>query len=139
MPMSGTGEFIDSVVLIDHLNGIPAATDYLRAVRQDAHISAITRAEGLTGLDGTPREAFARFLDCFTFLPVDREVADLAAELRRLHGWRLPDAFQAAVALHHGLRLATRDTGDFDPERFPIVVVPYVVTPGTRVSERAER
>jgi predicted nucleic acid-binding protein len=39
----------------------------------------------------------------------------------------LPDALQAAAAVHHGLMLATRNTKDFPPRRFDFVVVPYTV------------
>jgi len=38
-------------------------------------------------------------MDQFTLLPVDKEAVDNAAELRQKHGWKLPDAFQAAIAL----------------------------------------
>ena len=62
--------------------------------------------------------------------------ADLAAELRHAHGWRMPDAFQAAVALRHELRLATRITKDFNPDLHPFVVVPYTVTPRRGAAER---
>jgi hypothetical protein len=137
--MSGNGILLDSVILIDHLNGVVPATEYLRSVGREANISAITRAEVLTGLAGVPRETAARFLDCFRFRAIDREVADLAAELRREHGWKLPDAFQAAVALHHELAFATRNVSDFPPASFPFVVVPYTLTPRTGVGERARR
>jgi hypothetical protein len=66
-----------------------------------------------------------QLLDAFPLLPVDAPVADLAAELRRTVRWRLPDAIQAATAIHHGLRLATRNLKDFPPERFEFVVLPY--------------
>ena len=56
---------------------------------------------------------------------IDREVADLAAALRRQHGWKMPDALQAAAAKRHRLKLATRDVDDFPPERHRFVVVPY--------------
>ncbi|MCU0292723.1 MAG: PIN domain-containing protein [Thermoanaerobaculaceae bacterium] len=133
--MSGNGILLDSVILIDHFNGVPMATEYLRSVGGEAHVSAITRAEVLTGLEGNVRQLGARFLDCFTFVPIDREIADLAAELRPTHGWKLPDALQAASAVHHGLMLATRNTRDFDPARHPFVVVPYTPVPGSGVSE----
>ncbi len=123
--MNGRGVLLDSVILIDYLNGIAAATAYLARMGRAAHVSAITRGEVLTGLTGDARRIAARFLDCFRFLPLDRAVADLAAELRGLHRWKLPDAFQAAVAQRHDLLLATRDTADFDPERHLFVVVPY--------------
>jgi predicted nucleic acid-binding protein len=51
--------------------------------------------------------------------------ADLATELRCAHGWKLPDAFQAAIARQHGLKLATRNRRDFPPERYDFVLVPY--------------
>lgn len=133
--MSGNGILLDSVILIDHFNGVPMATEYLRRVGGEAHVSAITRAEVLTGLEGSVRQLGARLLDCFSFVPIDREIADLAAELRHLHGWKLPDALQAASAVHHGLMLATCNTRDFEPARHPFVVVPYTVVPGCGVSE----
>ncbi|MGM0558773.1 MAG: PIN domain-containing protein, partial [Myxococcota bacterium] len=55
----------------------------------------------------------------------DGPVADLAARLRRDHGWKLPDALQAAVARAHNLVLATRNIRDFPPERYEFVRVPY--------------
>jgi len=116
---------LDSCILIDHFNGITAATNYLKQAETSARVSAITRAEVLTGLVGTARQAAVRFLDCFVFLPIDRAVADLAADLRRSHHWKLPDALQAAAAQHHGLQLATRNTGDFNPKRHAFVIVPY--------------
>lgn len=125
--MSGNGVLLDSVIVIDHLNGVAAATGFLQTCGGAACISPITRAEVLTGLDGRERQLAARFLDCFQFLPIDRESADLAAELRRTQRWRLPDAFQAAVAQIHGLRLATRNTADFNPRRHSFVVVPYTL------------
>lgn len=127
--MSGNGVLLDSVILIDHLNGIPDATAYLTRVRHEAFVSAVSRVEVLTGLTGVARQTGASFLDCFGFLPVDREVADLAAELRHEHRWKLGDAVQAAVALHHGLILSTRNTKDFDPVRHKFVVVPYAAPP----------
>ena len=54
-------------------------------------------------------------------------MADLAAVLRREHGWKLPDAFQAALAQHYGVTLATRNTKDFPPSRYEFVVVPYAL------------
>jgi predicted nucleic acid-binding protein len=123
---SGTLVLLDSCILIDHLNGVHASSEWLRT-RADARVSPITVAEVLAGLDGEPRDLAARLLAMFTCLPLDREVAEAAAELRRRHGWRLPDAFQAALARRHGLWLATRDADDFPPDRHAFVSVPYVL------------
>ncbi len=116
---------LDSVILIDHFNGIDAATDYLSETQEFASISAITRAEVLTGFEPADEVAAARLLDRFLHLPIDADVADLAAQLRRDHGWKLPDAFQAAVARYHDLLLATRNCRDFPPERYEFVRIPY--------------
>ena len=116
---------LDSVILIDHFNGIEPASRYLAESHVDAAISVITRAEVLAGFPpGAARKA-ARLLDAYPNLPVEAATADLAAQLRRAHGWKLPDAFQAALAQQHGLKLATRNRRDFPPERHPFVLVPY--------------
>jgi hypothetical protein len=115
---------LDSVILIDHLNGNPAATAYLRSLK-DAHSSVVTRAEVLAGLEPQFRKLGRRLLDRYPTLPVDAEIADLAADLRRMNKWKLPDAFQAALAQQHGLKLATRNTRDFPPGKHSFVVVPY--------------
>lgn len=118
---------LDSVVLIDHFNGIPAAADYLSRNQPDAAVSVITRAEVLTGFARTAARTASQFLDCFPTLPIDRAIADLAASLRREHGWRLPDAFQAAIARHYGLSLVTRNHRDFPPRRHSFVIIPYSI------------
>lgn len=118
---------LDSVILIDHFNGIEVATNFLREHRSDAAISAVTRAEVLTGFDEAQRALPARLLDTFVCLPLDKITADLAAHLRREHRWKLPDAIQAAVAQHHGLRLVTRNIKDFPADVFDFVLMPYSV------------
>ena len=40
---------IDSVIMIDHFNGVPAATEYLLRMQGKLAISVITFAEVLTG------------------------------------------------------------------------------------------
>ena len=123
--MSGSSVLLDSVILIDHLNGIEPATQYLRETGEHAHISVITRAEVLSGATPEKVPDIRALLDQFPLILIDRDVADAAAELRRTYRWRLPDALQAAAAVANGLQLATRDTKDFPPERFDFVTVPY--------------
>jgi predicted nucleic acid-binding protein len=116
---------LDSVILIDHLNGIRAATEYLAKVHMHSAISVVTRAEVLTGYDSPQLQPIKQFLDAFPTLPLDQVIADLCATLRREHKWKLPDAFQAALAQTHKLKLATRNTKCFPPGRHDFVVVPY--------------
>jgi len=49
--VNGEGVLLDSVILIDHFNGVVKATRYLRRVAKQGHVSAITRAEVLSGFD----------------------------------------------------------------------------------------
>ena len=118
---------LDSVILIDHFNGIPAATEYISRMRSQSAISVITRAEVLTGFDTEDMALAIRLLDCFPTFIINQPIADLAARLRRTYRWKLPDAIQAAVAQHHALQLVTRNTRDFPPDRYSFVVVPYTI------------
>jgi predicted nucleic acid-binding protein len=116
---------LDSVIMIDHFNAVPAATSYLSEMQGKLAISVITRAEVLAGFEGKDRRLARQLLDRFPLLIINREIADIAATLRRQNRWKMPDAMQAAVARHHKLKLATRDTDDFPPKRYRFVIVPY--------------
>jgi len=117
---------LDSVILIDHLNGIEKSTKFILGLNPDEiAISVITRAEILVGIEETSEEQVRAFLDQYYLLTIDKATADLAASLRKRHGWKLPDAFQAALALHHKIKLSTRNTRDFDPEQHDFVEIPY--------------
>lgn len=119
---------LDSTILIDHLRGTREATKWLERLREgEAVISVITRAEVLCG--GTEEEALAGYELCeqFECLPVTKDIATKAAELRRRNGWKLPDAFQAAAATGNGLKLVTRNTRDFDARKHAFVLIPYRV------------
>lgn len=116
---------LDSVIFIDHLNGRDEATAFINAQLENIAISVITRAEVLAGVPDEHVGAVSAALDQFTTLDITRPVADRAAALRKRHKWKLPDAFQAALAETHALKLVTRNTKDFDPKRHRFVVVPY--------------
>ena len=118
---------LDSVIVIDHFNGVEAATDFLSAHGKECSISVITRAETLAGFTEESEYLARELLDSFATLPVTIEVADLAAGLRRTQRWKLPDAIQAAIALQEGLTLITRNTRDFRDGDPVSVEVPYSV------------
>ncbi len=119
---------LDSVILIDHLNGIEVATEYLAGlVPERQAISVVTRAEILVGVSDDESGIVKALLAQYNLLSIDKETADLAAELRKKHGWKLPDAFQAALCFQHGLKLVTRNTKDFDPALYDFVVIPYKI------------
>jgi len=119
---------IDSVILIDHLNGIEKATRFIAKLDPlETAISVITRAEILTGLDEDQQAEVISLLDQYQLLIIDKQIADLAANLRRNYGWKLPDAFQAALAQNHKVKLSTRNTKDFNPQKHDFVEIPYTV------------
>lgn len=122
---SGPSLLLDSVILIDHFRGVGRATAYLAEVQGRSVISVITRVEVLAGFAPHDLPPAMGLLDRFPTLAIEPAIADLAARLRREHRWKVPDAFQAALARYHALRLATRNTRDFPPDRHPWVVVPY--------------
>ena len=128
MAASRVNLLLDPVIVIDHFNGIDAATRFPRSHYDDCAISAITRAEVMAGFDTLDDASTAAgLLDRFSTLGIDKTIADLAAALRREHRWKLPDAFQAAIAHHHALKLVTRNTKDFPPRDLAFVAVPYTL------------
>ena len=117
---------IDSVILIDHLNGIQKATRYISGLTPaDTAISVITRAEILVGVDEEDEAIVKSLLDQYSLLTIDGAIADQCAALQKTYGWRLPDAFQAALSVFHNIRLVTRNTQDFNPRVHTFVEVPY--------------
>jgi len=119
---------LDSAILIDHLRGIGPATTWLRTLREgEAVISAITRAEVMAGGSSDERAVAFDLCEQFACLALTKESADRAAELRRAHRWKLPDAFQAALAINQDLRLVTRNSRGFDERTHSFVLIPYSV------------
>jgi predicted nucleic acid-binding protein len=119
---------LDSVILIDHLNGVPEANQFVLAIEpEQTAISVITRAEILVGIEPEDAPLVKALLDQFRLLVIDKPIADLAADLRKSQGWKLPDAFQAALCICHKIKLVTRNTKDFDPVRHDFVEIPYTL------------
>jgi predicted nucleic acid-binding protein len=118
---------LDSMILIDHLNSVEKAGEFLATHEGLCAISVITRAEVLAGCDESNAGPITELLDRFPVLGIETAVADQAARLRRQFKWKLPDAFQASLAQVHSLSLANGNTKDFPPQRHSFVVVPYRV------------
>ena len=123
---NGINMLLDSVIIIDHFNGLDIATDFIKQQHESACISAITRTEVLTGMTSSKHFQEAQlFLNHFRLIPIDADIADLAARLRKTYRWKTPDAIQAACAINSNNPLATRNTKDFQPERHEFVHIPY--------------
>ncbi|MEI7636477.1 MAG: PIN domain-containing protein [Syntrophus sp. (in: bacteria)] len=119
---------LDSVILIDHLNNLPQATEFLLALNPEkTAISMISYAEILTGLDEEGERKARPLLYSFEMLEIDAAVAEKAAAMRRQYGWKLPDAFQVAIAIIHNVKLCTRNTKDFNPQKHSFVEIPYLL------------
>jgi len=117
---------LDSVILIDHFNNISVASTFIADLNPaKTAISVISYAEMLVGFDDEAAEKAKTLLAHYEILNIDKAIAEKAAALRRRYGWKLPDAFQAALALFHHLRLCTRNTKDFDPQKHSFVEIPY--------------
>jgi predicted nucleic acid-binding protein len=117
---------LDSVILIDHFNNISKATDFILGLDPgETAISVISRAEILVGFDVENIDKAKSLLDQYTILTIEKDTADTAEELRRMYGWKLPDAFQAALAIKKGIKFSTRNTKDFDPIQHSFVEIPY--------------
>ena len=116
---------LDSVILIDILNGMSKAIDWIKGQAKDEMmISVVTRAEVLSKA-GNQWEAVLFFLDEFRCLTIGPEEADLAAGLRNQYRLKLPDAFQAALAQSEELVLITRDAHDFEKIEGLQIKIPY--------------
>ncbi|RLB36043.1 MAG: PIN domain nuclease [Deltaproteobacteria bacterium] len=117
---------LDSVILIDHLNDIDQATKFILSLDPEkTAISVITRAEILVGIEESDEGLVKAFLDQYYLFGIDKEIADLAATLRKNHSWKLPDAFQAAISINNNIKLTTRNTKDFDPAKHSFIEIPY--------------
>ena len=119
---------LDTVIIIDHLNGIKQATEWLSRLKEgEGAISVITRAEVLVGIDGPEKPHILLFLDMYPCLGINQETADKTAELRKQYKWKLPDAFQAGLAVINKLILVTRNTKDFKTDVHDFVLIPYMI------------
>lgn len=113
----------DTNVLIDYLNGIPAAAKELK-LYESCSISIVTWMEVMCGGDEELLAVTRSFLGRFQVIQIDERIAERAVELRRTRRLRLPDAIILGTSLERGLMLVTRNTKDFGKE-LPGVRHPY--------------
>ena len=115
---------IDSDVLIDFLQGVPAAKKEL-ALYSDRCVSLISWMEVMSRTETEEEERQCRgFLMQFRVIAIGREIAEQAVLFRRAHHLKLPDALIWATAFHEGCILVTRNIKDFK-SRTPGIRIPY--------------
>jgi tRNA(fMet)-specific endonuclease VapC len=117
---------LDSDIVIYHLNDIPAATNLVdRLFDSGIALSSITLMEVIEGLDRasdplSAQRGFVAFTNHVAVIPLDRQEAMMAAQVRRalrLQGRsirpRALDLLIAATALTHDLTLVTNNPDDY--------------------------
>ncbi|MBI4208196.1 MAG: type II toxin-antitoxin system VapC family toxin [Deltaproteobacteria bacterium] len=103
---------IDSDILIHFLRGDPKVKDFLERIASQSVpcCSAITVAEIHAGMRSSEKEGTKELLDSLVILPVTREIAELAGNLKqsvRHMKLALDDCLIAATALIEEVPLAT--------------------------------
>jgi predicted nucleic acid-binding protein len=121
-----TKAVFDSDVLIDYLQGIPAARDEME--RYDLPLySVISFTELLAGArTDEERRAAEGLLASLRRVDLTESIARRAVDLRQSLRLKLPDAIVLATAEVEGCILVTRNTRDF-PANDPRVRFPYTV------------
>lgn len=78
-------------------------------------VSVITEAElfRFAGMADDEEECIRLFLRFTNVIPIDSEIAQVAARLGRTRPTKLPDLLIAATALVHRIPLVTKNTRDF--------------------------
>jgi predicted nucleic acid-binding protein len=114
---------IDTNILIDYLNAVPAAKAELERYRDKA-ISIVTWMEVMVGASADVENATRAFLSGFDRIELDEAIAQRAVELRKHGKMKLPDAIIWASAQENAMLLVTRNTRDF-PKNGPGIRVPY--------------
>ena len=115
---------IDSDVLLDFLDGYPAAAREI-ARYHECCVSIISWMELMTGVRTSADEGIRRgFLTHFRVLPLTTQVAEEAVALRQKHRLKIPDAIIWATAITENCLLISRNTKDF-PAHQPGVRFPY--------------
>lgn len=112
----------DTNIVIDYLRQIPQASQELGRYDEKV-ISIVTWIEVMVGAEGREQQT-KDVLAAFEIMDIDLDVAERAANIRRLHRIKLPDAIIWATARALDLTLVTRNTKDFPSDHLDIFV-PY--------------
>ncbi|HLZ01934.1 MAG TPA: type II toxin-antitoxin system VapC family toxin [Bradyrhizobium sp.] len=102
----------DTNILVDYLNAVPQARTELERYSEKA-LSIITWMEVMVGASAGVEAATRSFLNAFSIIALDAEIAARAVGLRRSHNVKLPDAIIWATAQVGSMLLVTRNTKDF--------------------------
>ena len=110
---------IDANIVILAIDNDPSVTDVLTTWRYSGKtlmLPTIVEAEILSYSKLTSKEIekIKTFIEeNFTFIPLNRTIAQIAGEIRRATKIKLPDAIIAATALYTRVPIVTRNIRDF--------------------------
>ncbi len=126
---------IDTNIIIDHLKGVPQATNQLKEIEAGNFtglISTITIMELVSAPRITEQrmDAIRELLDIFEHIPVDSRVASIAgiflAKYRASHGLNPMDALIAATAHVNEAVLFTLNKKHFTFIKGLLTINPYI-------------
>jgi predicted nucleic acid-binding protein len=119
---------LDTTLLIDHVNGLPAAVHLVESLFEAANTlytcDAIV-AEALSGGSEEQRAALRSIVDVLEFVSLSPKGAGWAGESRRNRASTsrrtLGDALIAAVAVFNDATIVTRNPSDFEAQGVPVL------------------
>lgn len=120
---------LDTNIIADYFNSIDQAVKIINESKPSLlAVSVIAYTEILVGFDDpAKKELFEIFISKVRYFSIEKSTARIAADLRKQFRFKLPDAYQAALATEYNLTLFTRDIKDFNPKIHKFVKVPYTL------------
>ncbi len=118
---------LDTTLLIDHANGLPAAVQTVESLFEepnDLYTCDVVTAEALSGGTDEQRRVIRSMLDVLEYVSTSPDAARSAGESRRLRGADgrrgIGDALIAAVAHQLDAVIITRNPRDFEQQGVPV-------------------
>jgi predicted nucleic acid-binding protein len=117
---------LDTNILIDCLMGFGVARNCVRQ-QSDRVISVITQIEILSGAEPSTEKGLRDFLAGFQVIQTSPQIAEMASQIRRRTGLKLPDALILATAACERRTFLTRDGRILKADHSVEVLRPYEI------------
>lgn len=118
---------LDTNAVIYYLSGEERVVELITDAQDRGvaiYVPTVVRLELLSKRDMSvgERAAILTFLESCRYVYLDITIADVAADIRRLHNLKTPDSIIAASALFTGATLLTRNEKDFGRVKEPQIL-----------------